>query len=126
MVLLSFVDSTSASAAAEIVMVGVLGAGEGITSVCVARVMGGSGVGVEVDHLVVLVVVSGVVEEAVRFTLVAMMGARPLSMYNAFSSLTKRWLSGPASLSASLRRPGIMPARDAGGCEGACGTLGPQ
>lgn len=35
MVLLSFVDSTSASAAAEIVMVGVLGAGEGITSVCV-------------------------------------------------------------------------------------------
>ncbi|XP_069188276.1 cytochrome c-like [Procambarus clarkii] len=45
-------------------MVGVLGAGEGITSVNVARVKGGSGVGVEVDRMVVLVVVSGVVEEA--------------------------------------------------------------
>lgn len=88
--LLVFLHSTSASVAAEMVMVEVLGAREANTSVCSARVLGGSGVCVEIDHVVVMVVVSGVVMEAVRLSSRAMMGCRPLATYTAFSSMTNR------------------------------------
>lgn len=64
-----------------------------------------------------------VVGQVMRLSPGAMIGFRPLAMYNVFSSLTNRRLSGLASHSVSLNSPGIVPERDAKGCEGAIWAL---